>query len=371
MKTKKIFIDCHVFDYGFQGTRTYIQGLYLELIKNKEIEFYFAATDINNLKSVFGDSENIHYVEYKSKNKFYRLLIDIPLLIKKNNIDFAHFQYIVPPFKKCKYINSIHDVLFIDFPEHFPKLSSIKNEFLYKYSAKKSEIILTGSQYSKNRIETHFKINNVFTTVYGVESVFYDSYDKKEVQEKVKTKYGYENIIIYVSRHEPRKNHYRLLKAFIDLKLYENHHLLLIGDITFRDEKFDNLLEESSKEIKEKIILKKKVAYNEMLQFLRASVLAVYPSFAEGFGLPPLETIAAKVPTLCSNATSMSEFDFFGEDFINPADFEEIKRKISYKLSNINEKRQEELSILVEKKYNWNEAAHSFIDIINKESIKN
>jgi hypothetical protein len=95
----KIFVDCHVFDNGFQGTRTYIQGLYQELAKDENILFYFAANDIENLESVFGAKKNIKFLKYTFKNKFLRLLLNIPYLIIRNKIDFAHFQYIVPPIK--------------------------------------------------------------------------------------------------------------------------------------------------------------------------------------------------------------------------------------------------------------------------------
>lgn len=364
MKLKKFFIDCHVFDYGFQGSRTYIQGLYLELIKDKNIHFYFAANNIENLKSVFGDSENVFYLKYKFQNKFYRLLIDIPLLIKKFKIDFAHFQYIVPLIKRCKYIVSTHDVLFLEFPEYFSKLYRIKNKTLFKHGANKADIVLTGSLYSKNKIELFLDVKNVYYTVYGIDSVFFEKYNKLLIKQEVLKKYGFDNYLVYISRHEPRKNHFRLLKSFLELKLYENYHLVLIGDISIYDKSFFHLLSQLEEPVKNKVVLINKVPFNEMIQLLRGSTLAVYPSIAEGFGLPPLESIAAQIPTLCSNTTSMSEFEFFGDDFLDPLDMEELKRKMKNKLNNIDLERQIELSNLVAEKYNWVTAARQFNKII-------
>jgi Glycosyl transferases group 1 len=363
----KIFVDCHVFDYGFQGTRTYIQGLYLEMIKNRDIDFYFAASNINNLESVFGKAENIFYLQYKSKNKFYRLLIDCPKLIKQNKIDFAHFQYIVPLFKSCKFIVSTHDVLFLDFPQYFPKLESFKNKILFKFSAKKSDIVLTGSIYSKSRIEHYFKINHVHYQVYGVESVFFQEYNKEEIINKVAVKHGFSNYILFTSRHELRKNHYRLLKSFIDLNLYENYHLVLIGDVTFRDINFDTLFYSLDSSIKDKLLIINKVDFNSMLLLLRGAALFVYPSIAEGFGLPPLESVAARIPTICSNTTSMAEFDFFGENFVNPNDIQDIKNKLVHQLNNPNPKRLKELATFVKQKYNWEASSATYIKILNQD----
>jgi glycosyltransferase involved in cell wall biosynthesis len=366
-KKTKIFVDCHVFDKSFEGTRTYIQGLYLELIKSENLEFYFAAYDIQNLKSIFGNASNINYLKYKSQNKYYRLIVDAPKLIKKNKIDYAHFQYRVPPIKYCKYIVSIHDILYLDFPQYFPKLNSLMNQILYKYSGKKSEITLTGSYFSKDRLEHHFKLNNVHVQVYGVEAIFYEEYDKEAIKKYVKDKHATENYIIYISRHEPRKNHYLLLKSYIELKLYQKHDLVLMGDVTFNDSKFDDLLESLAPEIKNKVKQFKKVEFKEMIQLLRGAEVAIYPSRAEGFGLPPLESVAAQVPTICSNTTSMAEFDFFGEDFINPYDIEDIKSKLLHKLQNPDEKRLKELATFVKQKYNWNASAATYLKILNQD----
>lgn len=55
----KLLVDCHVFDGKFQGTRTYIQGLYQSMIKYKDIDFYFAAQDVDNLKKYFGENRGV------------------------------------------------------------------------------------------------------------------------------------------------------------------------------------------------------------------------------------------------------------------------------------------------------------------------
>ena len=178
-------------------------------------------------------------------------------------------------------------------------------------------------------------------------------------------KYQFDKYIIYTSRHEPRKNHYRLLKAFIELKLYLNYHLVLIGDVTFNDKNFDKLLSISNEEIKNKVVFLNKVDFKSMILLLRAATLSVYPSIAEGFGLPPLESVAAEVPTLCSNKTSMAEFTFFGDDFIDPLNQEDINTKILSKLSKNDSERQNDLSNFVANKYNWSASAKSFLEILN------
>ena len=58
-KKQKVFVDCHVLDKGFQGIRTYIEGIYKELIKDTTRHFYLAAGNIDNLAAIFGHHSNV------------------------------------------------------------------------------------------------------------------------------------------------------------------------------------------------------------------------------------------------------------------------------------------------------------------------
>lgn len=368
MKTSKpisIFIDCHVFDKGFQGTRTYIQGLYLELIKNKTNHFYFASSNTNILKDTFGIQNNITYLKYNYKNAFIRLLFEIPIMIFKNKIDFAHFQYRVPPVKLCKYIVTTHDVLFEDFPKDFPILNRIQSFISYKFSAKISDIVFTVSEYSKLQIEKHLQVKNVIVMPNGVGDLFFQEYNKKDVQEKVFNEFGIQNYLIYVSRWEPRKNHQLVLKSFLNLKLYENYHLVFIGDDTFKNKEYENLFLTLDEKIKAKINTFKKLEFSKMMLLLRGATVSVYPSRAEGFGIPPLESIAAKIPTICSNKTAMADFDFFEEYLFNPSSEKDFEEKWIKILKNENYNIENKRNIVIQK-YNWLVAASIFNQSINQ-----
>jgi glycosyltransferase involved in cell wall biosynthesis len=366
----KILVDCHVFDKGFQGTRTYIEGIYLEFTKNKNFIFYLASTKPENLKTIFGEQENIVYVSYQSNNKFNRLLFEIPKIIKKYNIDYTHFQYIVSPFKKGKYIVTTHDVLFLDFPKYFPTLSRIKNTFLYKLSAKKADIKLTVSKYSKLKIEEHFQLTDYYITPNAVNAIFFNDYDKLEIQQQVKEEHNITNYIIYVSRWEPRKNHDLILKSFIDLQLYQTHQLLFIGDTTFENKAYNLLYTTLDTSIKEKIVRIEKTDFNTMITLLRGANASVYPTLAEGFGIPPLEAVAAKIPTLCSNKTAMSDFDFFGEFLFDPNNEEEFKKKLSEILVLDNSEKCTAISKKMAAQYNWKQSTlvleNAILENINK-----
>ena len=362
-KPLHIFVDCHVFDGSFQGTTTYLKGIYLEMIKEKSIKYFFAANDLEKIKNIFGEQENVHYLKYHSHNKVFRLLIDIPRLIKENKIDFAHFQYIVPPIKNCKYINTIHDVLFLDYPEYFPKSYQIKNKFLFKWSAKKSDINLTVSQFSKEKIEKYFKIQNILITPNAVDPIYYEKYDKTNCKQQVKETYNLDKYWLYISRWEPRKNHDTLLKVFVENEFYKKFSMVFIGDKSIENKAYNDYYQTLSEEIKSKILTLNKVDFQELLVLLRGADLSVYPSFAEGFGIPPLESVAAGISTACSNKTAMKDFKFIEENQFDPSDKKNMLEIIKKTLAeNIDSSKIETLKT----QYNWKLSAKIILEAINK-----
>lgn len=357
----RIFIDCHVFDGSFQGTTTYLKGLYLEMIKDRNIQFFFAANNLEKIQAIFGHQENVHYLQYRSHNKFYRLLIDIPRLIKENRIDFAHFQYIVPPIKNCKYINTIHDILFLDYPNYFPKSYQIKNKWLFKWSAKKSDINLTVSEFSKNEIQQHFGIQDILITPNAVDPIYYESYDKTVCKHQVKEKYSLDKYWIYISRWEPRKNHDTLLEVFVKNQSYKEYSLVFIGDKSIENAAYNEYYLTLSDEIKSKILTLNKVDFQQLLLLLRGADLSVYPSFAEGFGIPPLESIAAGIPTVCSNTTAMQDFHFLDGNQFNPEDKENMAVIIRKTLAEEFDFNKIEL---LKAQYNWKLSAEILLKAI-------
>jgi glycosyltransferase involved in cell wall biosynthesis len=357
----RIFVDCHVFDGGFQGTRTYIRGLYKELIKDHSRHFFFAASDVAILKAEFGESSNVTFLQYQSKSKMRRLLVETPQLIRKHKIEFAHFQYRVPPIKCCKYIVTTHDVLFEDFPEYFPVLNRIQSLLTYKISARISDIVFTVSEYSKTQIATYLGVKNAVVMPNGLDSVFFEDYDKDAVKMMVSEKFGLQSYLIYVSRKEPRKNQHLLLQYFVELELYKSRQLVLVGHETFKNNAFSSVYDSLDATIKKQIILIDHADFSQMLTLLRGADAFIYPSIAEGFGIPPLEAAAAKIPVLCSNQTAMSDFDFFGSDLFNPFDESEFKQKLhTIATTPPKPEKLESIREIISEKYNWQNAAAIF-----------
>ncbi len=359
-----ILVDAHIFDDKHQGTRTYLKGLYSELIVIAENwHFFLVAQDIENLKKEFGVHKNVTYLPLKSQNKFYRLLIELPLIIKRNRIDYAHYQYISPPIKNCKQIVTIHDILFEqkEFKSFFPLKYRIINSTLFKTSARRADILLTVSEYSKRKISELYGINKnkIRITPNAVSDTFLDS---NLVENQFNLDLG--KYILYVSRIEPRKNHLSLLKAFIELNLASKGiKLVFIGkkDIVFDDLKvfIDNIDQEVSKSI----IWLDNISNNDLKLYYKNCELFVFPSFAEGFGIPPLEAMVFKKKLLCSKSTAMADFGLPDEVIFDPYNINEIKSKIEEQLDKDFELDKVYDTIL--SKFNWKVIAKNYKEIIS------
>lgn len=100
--------------------------------------------------------------------------------------------------------------------------------------------------------------------------------------------------------------------------------------------------------------------------FYRSALLFVYPSFAEGFGIPPLEAMACGRSVICSNTTSMPEVVEDAALFINPTDEEEIEEKIEYLIENSSFSNELSLrGIKQAKKLSWNKSAQVILGVYN------
>lgn len=374
MKVYNLFVDAHLFDGIFQGSRTFLKGIYSNLDSKKySLKIFLAANNTENLKEEFKGIEGIEFIKLKSKNKFIRLTYEIPMLISKLKIDFAHFNYYLPLFlnKNCSYIVTIHDVIFLDYPQYFPKTYFFKNKILFKIAAKRADILNSVSLYSAIRIKENFSIEKVIDVLpNAIDEKFYNITDKDVDKNYIKKKFEISNYLLYVSRLEPRKNHIILLRTYDELKLWEQGiELVFIGKKAIEDFELNHYFEEVNTKSNGKLRHLEYVNNDDLMIFYNAALIACFPSLCEGFGIPPLESAVLKTPTICSNLTAMQEFGFFGKFHIDPRNKDEFKYIVTQTLEDIKSgliySEMNFISELIIEKYKWKNTA----DVLG-ESIK-
>jgi len=363
--TKKIFIDGHSFDTQFQGTTSYLIGLYSELLKNhQDIELYIGAKTPHKAKKFFENFSNVFFIKYKSSSSLTRIFFEIPKIINQNKFDYAHFQYIIPFRRKkdCKYLVTIHDILFEDFKEYFPFFYRMIRKVLFKYSALNADKIFTVSEYSKSRLVELYNIKSdkIFITHNGINEHFLNfKTGKKESSDYIFEKYGIKKYLLYVSRIEPRKNHLELANLLLKNNFNDNFNLVFIGSNSLNPN-FHKKINELNQNKNRFLFWLEGIDTKDLLHFYNASEAFIFPSVAEGFGIPPLEAGILNIPVLCSNSTAMSDFDFFEPYFFDPFNQKEFESKLIEFIKNHKNVDTNSIKNSIIKKYSWKKSSYVF-----------
>lgn len=365
-----LLVDCHVFDSEFQGSRTVIIGMYSKLfeLENRMPSgniYFLAAENVDNLKKEFPPTPFIRYVELKASSSWKRLLFEFPYLIRKHKINYAHFQYVVPPIKLCKYIVTCHDVLFLDFPEYFSTAYRLSKRVMFKLSYRYSDVVTTVSMYSYNRIRHYFGNKEHFYAIpNGIDEKFFD-FQSSETKLSWLHRKKIRPYILYVSRFEPRKNHLLLLQVFSEKKLYNQVDLVMIGSKTHLCADFEKYYNQLPEFIKSAIHINQNgVSQKEVMLYMKHAEVFVYPSIAEGFGLPPLEAAALKTPVICNNSSSMADFSILGR-FLTVLNTNTLSKMLEQVLKEgVPNDEKEKIASEIRVNYSWDMAAIKFQSIL-------
>lgn len=332
------------------------------------MRLYLGAHDMATLGAIFPPSDNVVLVPYKTRSRVKRLFFEIPAIIRKHKIDYAHFQYVSPLWKNCRQIVTVHDVLFKDFPGEFPLSYRIEKSVLFTISALRADILTTVSAYSGKAIKKflHTGDRPIHVVPNGINERFFEPYDEEASRIYIREKYGLENFILYVSRIEPRKNHLLVLKAWQELELYrQGIRLAFLGHRAIPVPELETALAALPDEQMAMVLINSNVNDEDLLEMYRAARIFVYPSRAEGFGIPPLEAAALQKPVLCSNTSAMKDFSFFGANHIDPDDIEGFKARMSAILKNEPSRVfLREVAAIIRRDYSWDGAARKLYELL-------
>lgn len=361
----KIGVDAHVLSGKFQGSRTYLANLYKAILPRDTNNEYFFFGHWDGA-SPFGT--DVNYVEYPSHSRLKRLLYQTPPLVRKYGIELFHSTYISPLYLPCKSLLTVHDILFETHPQFFNRSEVIRNKLLVRRSVRHAAQIHTVSEYSRQSLSTLYRIpeQRIKVVANGVDQSIYSPKGKDAAIERVAKQFNVRDYILCVGRLEPRKNHSGLIKAYIHLKQSNVGigPLVIVGQRDFSYDTIFEMLRENGLEDSVRVL--ESVSDQLLPDLYRAARVFVYPSFAEGFGIPPLEAMACGTPVVTSNTTALGEVVGNAGLTVNPFKHEEIADAISAILfdpalaSNLVTE-----GLRQAQRWSWDNAACSYLDAIN------
>jgi glycosyltransferase involved in cell wall biosynthesis len=304
---------------------------------NEEFEFqYISRTDgANALREYAADNAGVTRSSFSSgMYRLSSLLLPVPYsLLIPSICDATHFfNYIVPPGVRGKAIATVHDMAFLRFPETVRAKTRHLLQLGLKKSLKRSDAIVTVSEFSKKEILHFYEYppDKVHVIKNGVDLDKFNNISSREYIGKVKAKYGISgDYILYLGNLEPRKNIERLIEAFARVK--DSPNLVIAGGKGWL---YSSIFEKAkSVGKKSNVFFPGYVEDADKAALYSGAVFFAFPSLYEGFGMPPLEAMACGAPCLVSNAASLPEVCGDAAIYADPNSIEDMSSKIEQLLS--------------------------------------
>ncbi|MEZ7892913.1 MAG: glycosyltransferase family 1 protein [Candidatus Wallbacteria bacterium] len=353
------------------GIGTFIQNILPILISNKP-DFTFNLlcykNELSQLEWV--SAKNVNLIDCSSRQYSIKEQIEIPFKIPKNTDIFwmPHFNIPILPVNARKKIVTIHDVFHLAFWKDLSWPQKIYSKLIINHAVRNFDKVITVSKFSKNEIIKYTKINEKkIKTIYnGINFEKYCNINNDNSLTRLPEKY-----ILYVGNVKPHKNITGLIRAFmaVEPEIIAGYKLLIVGKkegFIINDEKLQVELENNPL-LKDKITFTGKVSEDELINIYKNADMLVFPSFYEGFGLPPLEAMASDCPVICSTAASLPEVCGEAVMYCNPYDHIDIAEKIKKLILNKEiRNRLIEKGRIRAKYFKWNECAHKYLDIFEK-----
>lgn len=267
----------------------------------------------------------------------------IPRLMKKTGADlFLSTDGMGSLRVKKPQLTVIHDINFEHRPEDLrPSHGWYLRRFSKRY-AQHATRVATVSNYSRTDLVNTYHIDpkKIDMVSSGLNSTA-KPLPAKEIEETRATYCEGKPYFLFIGALHPRKNVAGLLRAFDRFReaSKKDVRLMIVGGTMHRTEEINQVYEQMKH--REAVHFTGRVSDDELSRLLGAALALTFVPFAEGFGLPLIEAMAAHVPVITSDVTSLPEI---GGDAVlktNPYNPEEIAEAM-LTIAN-NSKRREQL----------------------------
>ena len=297
----------------------------------------------------------------------------MPRLINQAKVDLMHFTHFnVPLLCSAPFVVSIHDLILLDFPTaRATTLGPILYWFKYKvvypvvimFALSRAKKIITMARYTKERITKKFgtapeKIVVIYEGV--AESVMRTAYNTPP--KKITKPY-----FLYVGNGYPHKNLETLIDVFLALRSEGyDYQLVLIGKEDYFYRRLKSYLSAKNHPAASAVIFYGFTPDAELAVLYKKAALYVFPSFMEGFGLPPLEAMAHGLPVVSSNASCLPEILGNAALYFDPKNSVEMLSAMKRGLTDESLRAElRERGFRQIKTYSWRQCAEETLEVYN------
>ncbi|MBC7566517.1 MAG: glycosyltransferase family 4 protein [Pedobacter sp.] len=341
----KIALDCERMKYSHTGLFEYCLQLGKALKKLKasddEISFYLSPA----LQQYFEPGDK--FINQNSLQKFIFPTVD--------NIDIWHTTYqlsrYIPKSKKIKRILTIHDLNFL----HEEKSAAKVTKYLHKHQRNidACDHIVAISHFTKTEVLTHLNVGDKpITVIYNGCAEPVTSINHKPAYIPIKP------FLFALGTVNSKKNFHVLIP------LLENNEYELIIAGKPDPNYVTKIIDEAKKlGVADRVQVIGAINEDDKYWYYKHCSGFLFPSIAEGFGIPPIEAMKFGKPVFLSTATSLPEIG--GSVAYYFSNFEPLSMQAQFASGMEDYKSTQPADKIMKhaEQFNWEESAKSYLEV--------
>jgi glycosyltransferase involved in cell wall biosynthesis len=284
-------------------------------------------------------------------------------------VHIPHFN--VPYFKIKNLVVTIHDLIYLKFPEsHSHFVPGIAIKLAISNAIKKTKKIIAVSENTKKDIIENFPDidQSKIKVIYEAADPIFRKIDDPILSERIRKIYILpRDYILFVGSLKWHKNINLLIDAHSDLKSKGvEHKLVITGRYRPREAEVSEKIKSSD------VIYLGEVPAEDLVGIYNLATLLIIPSLYEGFCLPALEAMACGIPVAASNVASLPEVIGNAGVFFNPYDRSAISDAI-YKILMNQDLRKELIrkGLARVNEFSWEKTARETLNIYTQVAQQN
>ena len=283
---------------GVGGTEIYLRGLLGTLAEIDSSNQYFVFTNRETDSGLTPKQPNFTPLPQpiRAASRPARILWEqtaLPLSATRLKLDvMLNPGFTAPLLASCPQVTVFHDLQHIRHPEYFRWFDLPFWKILLYGSAHVSRILLADSHATAHDLLRHYRLpeKKVQVALLAGDAVFFDLAKHRRP----------EPFLLAVSTLHPHKNLDGLLRAFAEFRRERpDFRLIVCGMHGFFTGPLHDLRE--SLGLHDAVDFPGWIPREKLYDLYTRAWAFIYPSLFEGFGIPPLEAMAAGVPTACSD----------------------------------------------------------------------
>ncbi len=310
----RIGIDARMYATGFTGIGRYTAELVKNLAKLDHKTEFVVFLNPSEFKTFKNPGKNFRAVRVNARHYSVAEQATFLAALLKEKLDLMHFTHFnAPLLYPRKSVVTIHDLTLSMYPgqKMTSKLHRSAYNVVLRRSVSRAEHIIAVSNNTKQDLQRLLKTpaDKIQVIYNGVGREFCPARSVSAVKKNLAKKYDLKSdYLLYTGVWRDHKNLLGLLDALGELRQTKKFGGKLV--ITGRpDPVYAPALHARVKALglTQAVIFTGLVPEVDLLQFYQAARVFVFPSFYEGFGLPPLEAMACGTPVAASNTSSIPE----------------------------------------------------------------